>query len=238
MGKRIITQRRGRGTTTYRTHSFKFRGKAKLPTQATTAIVKDIVTCPAHSAPLLKVQFENKQEGLLLAPENIKVGQNITIGSGEINQGNSLQLSDIPEGTLVFNIEAVPGDGGKFVRASGTVAKVVSMLENIKVVVALPSKRKKTFHGNCRATIGTVAGGGRTEKPIMKAGTKFFKMKAKNKLWPKVSGHSMNAVDHPFGNKRSSRKSKAKPTSRHAPPGRKVGNIAARKTGQSKKRVR
>ena len=64
-------------------------------------------------------------------------------------------------------------------------------------------------------------------------------MKAKNKLWPKVSGGSMNAVDHPFGNKRSSRKSKAKPTSRNAPPGRKVGMVGAKQTGRRKgKRTR
>jgi large subunit ribosomal protein L2 len=58
---------------------------------------------------------------------------------------------------------------------------------------------------------------------------------ARHKLFPKVSGSAMNAVDHPFGNKRSLRKSKAKPVSRHAPPGRKVGYIAARRTGRRKK---
>jgi large subunit ribosomal protein L2 len=80
-----------------------------------------------------------------------------------------------------------------------------------------------------------VAGGGRTEKPFMRAGTRFFKMKAKNKLWPKIGGSAQNAVDHPFGNKRTSRKSKARPMSRNAPPGRKVGMIAARRTGRKKK---
>ena len=84
--------------------------------------------------------------------------------------------------------------------------------------------------------MGIIAGGGRLEKPLLRAGTKFYKMKAKNKLWPKVSGNAMNAVDHPHGNKRSQRKSKAKPVSRHAPPGRKVGAVAARRTGRKKGR--
>ncbi|MFQ5474640.1 MAG: 50S ribosomal protein L2, partial [Candidatus Nanoarchaeia archaeon] len=51
----------------------------------------------------------------------------------------------------------------------------------------------------------------------------------------RVSASAMNAVDHPFGNKRTSRKSKSKPVSRHAPPGRKVGTVASRRTGRSKK---
>ena len=96
----------------------------------------------------------------------------------------------------------------------------------------MPSKKQKQFNPRCRATIGVVAGSGRVEKPFLKAGTKFFKMKAKNKLWPKTSGGAMNAVDHPFGNKRTSRKSKARPAPRDAPPGRKVGMIRPRRTGR------
>jgi len=134
---------------------------------------------------------------------------------------------------MIFNIESIPGDGGKFVRSSGTFAKVVSQMKDT-VIVQLPSKKRKEFHPKCRASIGVVAGGGRPEKPLLKAGNSFFKMKAKNKLWPKVSGSAMNAVDHPFGNKRTSRKSKAKPISRNAPPGRKVGMVAARRTGRKK----
>ena len=90
------------------------------------------------------------------------------------------------------------------------------------VVVQLPSKKKKTFHPDCRASIGIIAAGGKKEKPFLKAGKRFFAMKAKNKLWPKMSGSAQNAVDHPFGNKRSSRKSKARPAPRNAPPGRKL----------------
>jgi large subunit ribosomal protein L2 len=70
---------------------------------------------------------------------------------------------------------------------------------------------------------------------MLKAGVNFHRMKAKRQLYPITSGTKMSAYAHPFGNKRSSRKSKNRPTSRNAPPGRKVGSIAARRTGRKKK---
>ena len=151
----------------------------------------------------------------------------------EVEIGNVLPLQNIPEGALVFNIELKPGDGGKFVRSSGTFARVLSQLKE-GVVIQLPSKKKKTFHPECRASLGVIAGGGRKDKPMLKAGKKFFAMKAKNKLWPKVSGNAQNAVDHPFGTSRSQRKSKARPAPHNAPPGRKVGMIRPRHTGRNK----
>ena len=78
-------------------------------------------------------------------------------------------------------------------------------------------KKKKIFHPDCMATMGTVAGGGRLEKPLMKAGTKYYKMKAKNRFWPKVSGAAMNAVAHPFGGKRSGRKGRPTISPKNAP---------------------
>ena len=103
------------------------------------------------------------------------------------------------------------------------------------VTVLLPSKKKRVFFGDCRANIGVIAGSGRVDKPLMKAGKRHHKMKAKNKLYPIISGGAVNAVDHPFGNTRSSRKSKAKPAPQNAPPGRKVGMIRPRRTGRRKK---
>ncbi|MBS3122737.1 50S ribosomal protein L2 [Candidatus Woesearchaeota archaeon] len=237
MGKRIIAQRRGKGSTTYRCPSFNFKGAAKHPAIAQEPIkgtVIDIIHCPAHSAPLVKVEYENGESSLMIAPENICVNQIIENGSKTLELGNTLALKDIPEGTLIYNIENVPGDGGKFVRSSGTFARIVSQMEN-QTIVLLPSKKQKSFNLNCRATIGIVAGSGRTEKPFLKAGTMFFKMKAKNHLYPRTASCAMNAVDHPFGNKRSSRKSKARVAPKNAPPGRKVGMIRARRTGRKKK---
>lgn len=235
MGKNIIAQARGKGGPTYRAPSFRYVGKAKHnkeTSELATGVVKNLVHCSGHSAPLAEVIYENGDTVYMIAPEGIRVGQEVKSGSeSEINAGNILALKDLPEGTVVYNIEGIPGDGGKFVRASGTHARIITKLKDI-VIVQLPSKKRKEFSSKCRAAIGVVAGGGRTEKPILKAGKKYYMMKAKNKLWPRVSGCAMNAVDHPLGNKRSSRKSKGKPISRNAPPGRKVGLIAAKRTGR------
>jgi large subunit ribosomal protein L2 len=239
MGKRIIAQKRGSGSPKYRKPGFNFKAAAKYihvsAGQEVQGEVLDIFRCRAHTSPIAQISVNGKIVHHI-APEGIHVGQKLkySFDDKKATNGNVLPLKYVPEGSLVFNIEAVPGDGGKMVRASGTFARVVSK-SNKFVVVVLPSKKEKRFDPNCRATIGVVAGGGRVDKPILKAGRKYYLSKARHKLFPKVSGSAMNAVDHPFGNKRSLRKSKAKPVSRHAPPGRKVGYIAARRTGRRKK---
>lgn len=237
MGKRIISQRRGRGTTTYRAPSFKYIGEVKYKSgyDELSAEVIDLLHCRAHSAPLLLVKYkEHKQNDLCIASEGIKVGDVLESCGSDLALGNVLLLKDIPEGTNIFNIEGIPGDGGKFIRSSGGSARILMNTES-KIVVQFPSRKTRNFSPLCKATIGVVAGGGRTEKPLVKAGNNYYKHKAKNKLYPSVSGGAMNAVDHPFGNKRTARKAKAKPTSKNAPPGRKVGAVGARRTGRKKR---
>lgn len=237
MGKRIISQRRGKGSSTYTCPSFRFEGAAAHPAIANGPVkgkIVDIIHCQAHSAPLLRVEYENGESALMIAPENVQVNQTIENGSKTVEIGNTMELKDIPEGTFVYNIESMPGDGGKFVRSSGVFAKVTAHIGNT-ITLLLPSKKEKSFNGCCRATIGIVAGGGRVDKPFLKAGTRYFKKKAKNRLYPRTSGCKMNAVDHPFGNKRSSRKSHAIVAPRNAPPGKKVGMVAARRTGRKKR---
>ncbi len=237
MGKRIIAQARGKGSPTYKAPSFNYKGSAKhrsmTPEQISGTVV-DLIKCRGHSAPLAIIEYEDYEYNLLLAPEGIKVGDSITAGADTLGVGNILKLQDVPDGALIYNIEAVPGDGGKFCRSAGTFARVVSRNEK-NVTVQLPSKKKKVFNINCRVNIGVISGSGMQDKPLLKAGNKYYKMKSKNKLYPKVSAGSMNAVDHPFGNKRSSRKSKARVAPRNAPPGRKVGMVRAKRTGRLKK---
>lgn len=238
MGKRIIPQARGKGGPRYRAPSFNYKGQVshkKISESLIKGKIIDLIKCRGHSAPLAKIKYENGEDTLLLAPEGVKVGDEISSGKGsEIKAGNTLNLSDIPEGTLIYNIESSPGDGGKFCRSSGTFARVLTKLGN-KVVVELPSKKQKTFSRDCRANVGIIAGGGRQEKPFLKAGKKHFAMKAKNKLWPIVCGQSMNAVDHPHGGSKSSHKNYPYTVSRHLSPGAKVGAIAARRSGRKKR---
>jgi len=144
-----------------------------------------------------------------------------------------MMIKNIPTGTTVFNIEANPGDGGKFIRAAGTSATVHKKLDKNKMSLVMPNKNEIIISGDGRATIGVVAGAGRTYKPLMKAGKNFYKMKARNKLWPRTSAVKVNAVDHPFGSGRGKR-IKSKIAKRNAPPGAKVGHIRPRRTGRKK----
>jgi large subunit ribosomal protein L2 len=232
MGKRLIQQKRGRGGPTYRAPSFRYKGEVKhnkLNDKTISGEIIDLISCQGHSSPLAQVKYENGEKVLVVAPEGIKVGDRITSGIDvAIKSGNTLPLKSIPEGTAIYNIESNPGDGGKFVRTSGGSAKIVTKMAN-KIIVKLPSNRQKEFKPNCRACIGTIAGSGRTEKPFVKAGTKYFAKKAKNKLWPIVSGVSMNALDHPFGGSKSATKGRPLQSGRDYSPGRKVGNLAPQK---------
>ena len=241
MGKRLITQRRGRGTLTYRAPSHRYKAKVKhrpydqLEREGVIyGKIIDIVHCPGHTAPLAKVAYENGEKHYIFAPEGIRVNDIIASGSkAEIQSANTLPLKTIPKGTFVFNIEQNPGDGGKFVRSSGTFARIISSIKN-RIIIELPSKKQKTFLPDCRATIGVLAGSGRTEKPFIKAGRKYHAMKARNKLYPRTSGVAMNAVDHPFGSGRGRHVGKPKTPPRNAPPGRNIGLIRAKKTGKKR----
>lgn len=235
MGKNLIQQARGKGSMTYKSPGHRFVSSAKYPSKplSTMGVIKDIVHCPGHSAPLMKIKFDSGEEMYNLAVTKAKVGLPVSIGIVDVKLGNILNLRDIPEGTFVSNVESKPGDGGKFVRSSGTFAKVVVSNEK-EVIIEMPSKKKKSFNPLCRATIGVIAGGGRLEKPLVKAGANYHKMRARNKLYPRVCGQSMNAIDHPHGGGRSSKKNYPYTVSRHLPPGAKVGLIAARRTGRKK----
>ncbi len=244
MGKRIITQKRGKGGPRYTSPSHRFRGKPqhrpyddKEKQDVVYGTVKDLVHCPGHSAPLAAVIYETGERNFILAPEGLQVNQKIASGiKAHAKIGNTLPLKQIPDGTQVYNIESAPGDQGKFIRSSGGFAKIITKIKG-KVLLKFPSKKQKEFHPDCRATIGIIAGAGRKDKPFTKAGKKHHAMKAKNKLYPKTSAGAMNATDHPFGSGRGGPTFGGKASSiapRNAPPGRNVGMIRARKTGKRK----
>ena len=99
----------------------------------------------------------------------ISVGQSIESGKNAAPRiGNILPLEVIPDGTLISNIEQQPGDGGKFIRASGGFG-IIRTHGDTNVIIRMPSGVEKRFNPQCRATLGVIAGGGRTEKPFLKA---------------------------------------------------------------------
>lgn len=229
MGKRTRSQRKGRKK---KRSTHKSKGKIKHKKEVKGKVV-DILHDPARTAPVAEVKLSSGEKELIIAPEGIQTGDKIECGiSAGIEHGNTLPLSEIPEGTPIYNIESTPGDGGKFARSSGTHGFIV-MHDKGKTTVRLPSKKAKDLNPSCRASIGVVSGGGRKEKPYLKAGKKRKAFKTKGKQYPKVSGVSMNAVDHPFGG--STKPGIPKTINRNMPPGKKVGSISAKRTGKKKK---
>jgi large subunit ribosomal protein L2 len=237
-------QRRGRGSSTFRASTHKRVAPVKYPpvslSENKTVIhgqVKDIIHDPGRGSPMVAVKLETGDTYFSVVPEGVYEGQPTQIGNeAVIDIGNVLPIGKIPEGTMVCNIELSPGDGGKMVRASGAYATIISHTSD-RTIIKLPSKRSKYINNNCRATIGVIAAAGRTEKPFLKAGAKHHLMKAKGHMYPRTRGIAMIAASHPFG---SSKKGGRKVTTvgRNAPPGQKVGLIAARSAGSRIKRKR
>jgi large subunit ribosomal protein L2 len=230
MGKRIISRRRGKGSHTYKSNTHKGRDNVEYPLEEKQGEVIEIEHDPARTAPVAKVRFAEDDVQHILAPEGLEVGQEVHISrQAPLESGNTLPLREIPEGVPIYNIELQPGDGGKIARSSGTYCFVITH-ERDTAKVHLPSQEIKDFHPDCRATIGQVAGGGRTEKEFRKAGDKHHRAKARGKLYPRTSAVAMNATDHPFGG--SAKPGKPKTVSGHAPPGQKVGSNRASRTGK------
>jgi ribosomal protein L2 len=105
------------------------------------------------------------------------------------------------------------------------------------VRVKLPSGKSKDLPAKSRATIGVLAGHGRTDKPLMRAGAAHHRARARGKQYPTVSGVAMNPVDHPHGGGNHQAVHGPNSVSRNAPPGQKVGNIAPKRTGRGRKRI-
>ncbi len=230
MGKRIISQARGKGSLTYRVRKQAYNKKIGYPSvdKKGEAEIVSLVHSAAHSAPLMNIKFQNTTF-YNPAFNGAYIGQRIFL-DGEAKEGNILQIGKIPLGVEVYNLERNPGDGGKMIRTAGSYATITKKLENNSVVITMPNKKTITLNENCRATIGRIAGDGRTLKPFVTAGKKHYKMKVRNKLWPRTSAVKFNAVDHPFGSGRGKR-IKQKIAKRNAPKGRRVGHVRPRQTG-------
>jgi len=244
MGKMLNQQRRGKGSPAFTAPSHLYKAAVAFrhyDEQEKTSLVKGQVVRflndSAHSGLIMFVKDEKGNEIALLAPEGIALGDTIEFGAqAKVNFGNVLPLYKIPDGMPVYNIELVPGDGGKMCRSAGTSASVISHTEN-SVYVGLPSKKVKVFDANCRAQVGLVSIGGRLLRPVFKAGKKHHMVASTARYWPKVRGVAMSAYDHPFGGKQH-HPGRSTICARNAPPGRKVGLIAAASVGRGRKRKR
>ncbi|UCG45158.1 MAG: 50S ribosomal protein L2 [Candidatus Bathyarchaeota archaeon] len=244
MGKRIRVQRRGRGSPTFVASTHKRIAPVRyphLPKAAQEDILEGkivgILHEPGRGSPIASVRLETSETYYTVIPEGIHEGQSIQIGAkAQVSIGNVLPLSSIPAGTMICNIELSPNDGGKLSRSSGSYATVVAHTPE-GTMLKLPSGKTRYVNDLCRATIGVISGAGRLEKPFLKAGAKRYWMRAKGHLYPRTRGVAMIAAVHPYGSGRRGAR-KVTTVSRRAPPGKKVGLIAARSTGKRKRRRR
>lgn len=244
MGRVIRSQRKGHGGI-FKAHTKHRKGAAAFRTcdhvernGYIRGVIREIIHDPGRGAPLAKVEFRDmyryrRQTETFVAVEGMHTGQYVYCGKKAVMAiGNVLPLGEVPEGTIVSNVEEKTGDGGALARASGNYATVIGHnTEDGTTRIKLPSGTKKVLKSACRAMIGLIAGGGRIDKPLLKAGRAFHKYKAKRNSWPRVRGVAMNPVDHPHGGGNHQHIGHASTVSRHAPPGQKVGLIAARRTG-------
>jgi large subunit ribosomal protein L8e len=134
----------------------------------------DFVDSPGRGAPLARVEFRDsyrfkKHLETFIANEGMYTGQFIYAGkNANLTVGNILPLGSVPEGTVVSNVEEKVGDRGTLGRTSGNYVTVIGHNpDEGKTRVKLPSGAKKVIKSSARGMIGIVAGGGRTDKPLM-----------------------------------------------------------------------
>lgn len=197
--------------------------------------VAEIVHDSGRGSPLACVKLESGEIFYTVVPEGVSEGQRTEIGGqASVDTGNVLPLGHVPEGTMVCNVELSPGDGGKLARSSGSYVTVVAHTPE-GAMVKLPSGKTRYLNDSCFATVGVVAGAGRVDKPFLKAGSKSHLLRSRGRVYPRTRGVAMIAASHPYGSSKRGAK-KVTTVGRGAPPGKKVGLIAARSTGKRKRR--
>ncbi|HDQ39991.1 MAG TPA: 50S ribosomal protein L2 [Desulfonatronum sp.] len=186
---RITIRRRGAG------HKRRFRvidfKRDKWDIQAKVAFIE---YDPNRSARIALLHYADGEKRYILAPDGVKVGDTILAGDkADIFPGNALQLSKIPVGTIIHNVEMNPGRGGQMCRSAGTYAQLVAKEEKY-ALLRLPSGEVRKILATCNATVGQVGNTDHEQVSIGKAGRNRWLGKR-----PKVRGVAMNPVDHPLG---------------------------------------
>jgi large subunit ribosomal protein L2 len=172
----------------YRIIDFK-RDKRNIP-----AKVSSIEYDPNRSARIALVTYADGEKRYILQPIGLKVGDTIVAGDEvDILPGNALPLRNIPQGTMVHNVELKPGKGGQIARSAGSAVQVVAK-EGQYVSVKMPSGEIRRINMSCLATVGQVGNLDHENVSIGKAGRSRWLGKR-----PHVRGVAMNPVDHPLG---------------------------------------
>lgn len=172
----------------YRVIDFK-RNKFDVP-----GTVASVEYDPIRTAFIALVQYADGEKRYILAPTGLKVGQTVISGKSVAPElGNTLPLSEIPLGAIIYNIELYPGKGGSIVRSAGASAQLLAKEERY-AVVKLPSGETRKILLNCLATIGTVSNADHNLQSYGKAGRRRWLGRR-----PRNRPVAMNPVDHPMG---------------------------------------
>lgn len=186
---RITTRHKGGGhKRSYRIIDFK-RNKDGVP-----ATVATIEYDPNRSANIALLHYADGEKRYIIAPKGLTVGTKLVSGAGsDIKVGNCMELKDMPEGTVVHNIELKPGKGGQMARSAGASAQILG-IEDKYAILRLASGEVRKVLANCRATIGQVGNEDHSLVNLGKAGRSRWKG-----IRPTVRGSVMNPNDHPHG---------------------------------------
>ena len=163
---------------------------------------------PNRNAHIALVEYSSGAKAYILAANKVKEGDDVLASpKTELTVGNRMKLKNIPAGTLIHNIELIPGRGGRMARGAGTSARVLTQEENFTHLV-MPSSEVRKVPGEAYASIGAVSNPEHMYKIVGKAGSNRLKGKR-----PHVRGVAMNPVDHPHGGGEGRSKSGSHPTS-------------------------
>ena len=187
-GKITLRHRGGGAKRKYRIIDFK-RFKDGI-----VGTVSSIEYDPNRTANIALITYADGEKRYILAPNNINVGDKIVSGENvDIKVGNNLPLGNIPEGTLVHNVELKPGKGGQMARSAGSSVQILGR-EGKYVMIRLRSGEVRKVLATCRATVGEVGNLDHELVSVGKAGRKRHMG-----IKPTVRGSVMNPNDHPHG---------------------------------------
>jgi large subunit ribosomal protein L2 len=187
-GKMTMRYMGGGHKQAYRIIDFK-REKEGIPAQ-----VKSIEYDPNRTARIALVNYADGEKRYIIAPNGLKVGQEINSGKGVAPElGNTLYLSEIPYGTIIHNIELRPGQGAKMARSAGSYAQLMSR-DGKYAVLRLPSGETRLILQSCKATVGMVSNVDHSLEVSGKAGRSRWLGRR-----PRTRPVVMNPVDHPMG---------------------------------------
>jgi large subunit ribosomal protein L2 len=187
-GRKTSRHRGGGAKRAYRRVDFKRRKDGIVAKVAT------IEYDPNRSAYIALLHYADGEKRYILAPQRLRVGMQVSSGTqAEIAVGNCMELSRMPVGTVIHNVELQPGRGGQLARSAGASVQLMAK-DGDMATLRLPSGEMRLVRASCRATVGTLGNADHQNVKVGKAGRKRHMG-----VRPQTRGTAMNPVDHPHG---------------------------------------